>query len=297
MSDESPSLPDLDWLAFAYLVGELPADVAAAFELRLADDQAAREALARAVELSAAVYVCEGPVTSTSQPMSRPRLEVASRQAATLGSLGKPADANPAWWRPLGWMTLGAAACLAILLGWSAVRQSRSTDATNEQMGLAAAALLWSESRAELGEAASEWPLSSSGDPADEIATDDAELVDPSLAENRPAEDNSLADAAFADAALEDQAPSWMVAGVTGATDTDTPSDETPQADATPDDAPPDVVPKVKSPVSPPPSPPREEFERDAPDAARPRELSACEPKAGDAFRHGLSLNTAFQPS
>ncbi len=43
---------DLDWLAFCYIAGELPPNDAEAFETRLADDQAAREAVARAVELT-----------------------------------------------------------------------------------------------------------------------------------------------------------------------------------------------------------------------------------------------------
>lgn len=42
---------ETDWLAVRYVLGELPADAAAAFEDRLAEDQPAREAVARAARL------------------------------------------------------------------------------------------------------------------------------------------------------------------------------------------------------------------------------------------------------
>ncbi|MFQ5731265.1 MAG: hypothetical protein ACE5KM_04840, partial [Planctomycetaceae bacterium] len=46
---------DLEWTAFRYVANELSAEEAAAFEQRLADDQAAREAVARCVEMTHAV--------------------------------------------------------------------------------------------------------------------------------------------------------------------------------------------------------------------------------------------------
>ena len=46
---------DLDLLAFRYIAGELTPAESEAFEQRLADDQAAREAVARAVDLAQAV--------------------------------------------------------------------------------------------------------------------------------------------------------------------------------------------------------------------------------------------------
>lgn len=46
---------DLDWLAHRYLLDELSADEAAAFEERLGTDEAAAAALARSVRLMAAV--------------------------------------------------------------------------------------------------------------------------------------------------------------------------------------------------------------------------------------------------
>jgi hypothetical protein len=80
---------DLQWLAFCYIADELSADEAEVFEERLAADQEAREAVARAVELSQAVAAL-------------PRETVC------------PSPAASPWRRRLAWMTVGAtAACLA----------------------------------------------------------------------------------------------------------------------------------------------------------------------------------------
>ena len=50
--DADPSESNLDWLAFCYLAEELSVEDRMAFESQLEHDQLAREALARAVELS-----------------------------------------------------------------------------------------------------------------------------------------------------------------------------------------------------------------------------------------------------
>jgi len=59
---------ELDWLAFQYVSGELATVEEAAFEARLADDQSAREAVARAAELVGALAVSRPP--SVLQPHS-----------------------------------------------------------------------------------------------------------------------------------------------------------------------------------------------------------------------------------
>lgn len=46
---------NLEWAAFRYVANELSAEEAAAFETQLADDQAAREAVARCVEMTHAI--------------------------------------------------------------------------------------------------------------------------------------------------------------------------------------------------------------------------------------------------
>ena len=52
---------ELAWQAFQYVAGELQSDELAAFEARLADDQAAREAVAEAVELGEAASLALQP--------------------------------------------------------------------------------------------------------------------------------------------------------------------------------------------------------------------------------------------
>ena len=49
--------PDLHWTAFLYISGELTPDESSSFEIRLADDQEAREAVTEAVELAGALAV------------------------------------------------------------------------------------------------------------------------------------------------------------------------------------------------------------------------------------------------
>lgn len=69
---------DLPWLAFRYVTGEMTADEEARFEQRLADDQAAREAVEQAVELHEAVRMV------SSEPV--PRRSVGVRHLAWLGA-------------------------------------------------------------------------------------------------------------------------------------------------------------------------------------------------------------------
>lgn len=80
---------DLDLSAFRYVAGEMTPGEAAAFETRLADDQAARDAVSRAVGLSQLV--------ASAAPADPP---APARTSAA------------AWMRPLGWMAIGAAAAV-----------------------------------------------------------------------------------------------------------------------------------------------------------------------------------------
>lgn len=86
------NVSDLDWLAFRYIANELPVAEREAFELRLADDQAACEALARAVELADTIQAAE--------------------------SLSPVASSPPAvhWKTRLSWLAAGATAA-AVLIG------------------------------------------------------------------------------------------------------------------------------------------------------------------------------------
>jgi hypothetical protein len=140
---------ELDWLAFCYAAGEMTPAEADVFEQRLADDQAAREALARAVELTEVVATAE-----TLEPVLAAVLQHSS------------------WTRRLSWMALGAAASLLVALLWSgagwwpAGAQSPSRDQTE-------LAWIWTQMGQEL--AASESDL---WYPKHLAASDTAELAE-----------------------------------------------------------------------------------------------------------------------
>jgi hypothetical protein len=55
---QAPEYDDLHWLAFRYVSDEMSPDESGAFEQRLEVDQAAREAVAGAVEMGQAVVAC-----------------------------------------------------------------------------------------------------------------------------------------------------------------------------------------------------------------------------------------------
>src|SRR5262245_16949094 len=91
---------DLDWLAFSYAAGELENTDREQFEARLADDQAAREALARAVEL------CQ---TITAVVPQR------------CDYISPAAHAHIAWNQRLSWMAVGGLASLLLAVLWAGV--------------------------------------------------------------------------------------------------------------------------------------------------------------------------------
>jgi hypothetical protein len=89
---------DLDWMAFCYAAGELDPGDAELFEARLADDQAAREALARAVELTQTVAAAETQCGDLVAPAIRTNLD---------------------WNRRFSWMAVGGLASLLLAVLWS----------------------------------------------------------------------------------------------------------------------------------------------------------------------------------
>ena len=143
MRHEKPD--DIDWLAFCYIADELPLDEAAAFENRLADDQTAREAVARAVDLTRAVAV----------------LGAEDRHRATPVSVVRSAWGRRIFSGRLGWTAITAATCLAVVLVYRLDRgiervanlgqpaqsgeQIETSDGSPEQL-----ALLWNRTREEL---------------------------------------------------------------------------------------------------------------------------------------------------
>src|SRR5207253_583735 len=89
---------ELDWQAFCYLSGEVNAAEAEQFESRLADEQAAREALARAVELTQAVAAAESQTDVAFVPVRR-----------------SAAD----WSARVSWMAVGGLAAVLLAILWS----------------------------------------------------------------------------------------------------------------------------------------------------------------------------------
>jgi anti-sigma-K factor RskA len=122
----SPLTPDereLDFLAFQYVSNELSDAERIAFEERLLDDQAAREAVARGVELTLAVLVA-----------TRERLRASSGRR--------------------GWWSVAlAATALACLIALSLSIEKAKQRPTTPPGASAALAIAWSETR-------SEWPTS-----------------------------------------------------------------------------------------------------------------------------------------
>src|SRR6266850_973110 len=122
---------ELDWLAFCYAADELSPAEAEQFEARLADDQAAREALARAVELTHAVAAAEA-------------------QSGDFVTLAARSSTN--WNTRLSWMAIGGLASLLLALLWSGVvgptwtaAQRRFSAASQHELALA-----WNMTRTEI---------------------------------------------------------------------------------------------------------------------------------------------------
>jgi hypothetical protein len=114
---------ELAWLAFRYIEGELALAEAAEFEIRLESDQAAREAVAAAVELAAVVELA-GAVEIASLGERLPAIEAGSRHRAASAQAGRLDGTYhtraPRWKLSAGGMALAAAASLlAVLFAYS----------------------------------------------------------------------------------------------------------------------------------------------------------------------------------
>ena len=94
------NITDLDWLAFSYAAGELPPAEAGQFEIRLADDQPAREALARAIEFCQIVAAAETQSDNYVTPAKK---------------------THASWNDRLSWMAVGGLASLLLGLLWTGV--------------------------------------------------------------------------------------------------------------------------------------------------------------------------------
>jgi len=177
----------IDWTAFRYVAGEMPAGEAVSFEKLLEHDLAACEAVARAVELAQAVAMAEEQA-------------VESRPAITIVQGG---HRRPRWVRYATMLAAAAAACLAVTALWHAsadLQRPMPVMENNPAPGaviadvvrVEALALAWSETGKELDVLSDEpWPGDSS-----EISEDVVVDVEPGVGgELEPA-------------------PSWMLAAV-----------------------------------------------------------------------------------
>jgi hypothetical protein len=121
-ADTALTTDKLDWEAFRYIANEMTSAEVAAFEQLLATDQAAREAVATAVEISQTIHTAES---------------LATTPIATAVS--------PAWFAPVAWASLGAAACLAIVGLSSHIFLSTPQKMIGNAPASAALAEAWSE--------------------------------------------------------------------------------------------------------------------------------------------------------
>ena len=113
---------DLDWLAFRYISGEMDASETEQFESLLADDQAARDAVVRAVELSQTILAAQS-VGSTSC------LRIDARQ-----SVSQP------WLQHITWISSSVAALLLIALALNFNRPSSPPSSESDNV-----ASIWAE--------------------------------------------------------------------------------------------------------------------------------------------------------
>ena len=151
---------DLDWLAFRYIANELTADEHEAFELRLADDAAACEALARAVELTDTIHAAE-----TLAP-------VASSPPAAL------------WRARLSWLAAGATAAAVLIAVSIALPKYLASPEVAARVSTDLA-VAWSKTLPVVPQGAMHLPLEVAGPPAP--AVDDAAAAGESLtAEDLP---------------------------------------------------------------------------------------------------------------
>lgn len=173
---------ELAWLAFRYVSGELSPSETTGFELRLADDQVARDAVVAAVELSQSVLAAEA-------------------QSASPASCVTPASTSQQPWSAhVVWLACSAAACLVIALAvnFSTSQQRSIAHAPADAAALAAA---WHEQLDEpLALNTSESTSSESDNSVgDDTASDDSASTD--------------SDSGDLETAATD-APSWMLDAV-----------------------------------------------------------------------------------
>ncbi len=190
-AQSSSEAHNLHWQAFQYICGDLSPDESVAFEQILTTDQSAREAVAVAVELTQAVSAAK-----------RPDIALPIRRST------ETSDKNSRRWIAAGWMTVGAAVCLAVLFAINGLNSKAPSEQiakpnlrsiTGEQARTLA--LRWSEFQSsEFQTAADQDGLTFLGDVGQGLATADSTT-------------NELGDHSI-DLGDEDAAPAWLLSAV-----------------------------------------------------------------------------------
>jgi anti-sigma factor RsiW len=137
-TNPEPLTDDLDWQAFCYAAGELSPTAMAEFEQRLGSDQATREALARAIELTQAIASAE----SLASVVRRPAAVELDRSRRSMRQMA---------WGAMGTAALVAAALVAAVVLWTGGGNDPQPK-TAEKLGRAdrELAVAWSQTRSEL---------------------------------------------------------------------------------------------------------------------------------------------------
>jgi hypothetical protein len=114
---QKPTETNLDWLAFRYISGEMAVSEADQFESLLADDQTARDAVVRAVELSQAV------LASQSTPQNE--------------SVGLLSAVSQGWMQHVIWISTSVAALLLVALALNFNRPSAVAPSSPDDLAIA----------------------------------------------------------------------------------------------------------------------------------------------------------------
>jgi hypothetical protein len=190
--DSESTRETLDWQAYRYIANEMSSQEQSDFELLLADDQAAREAVAQAVELTQTIYAAE----LFSSPHAISHNSVADSPAASAAVEPAPISLRSRnWLVPVGWITVGAVACLALVLS-----VPQLIPRTGPEIGMAPDLVRPGKASVELAEA---WS-------AQTLHEGEGELEEPALDPSAAWKEESEWETPLA----ENHAPAWMLEAV-----------------------------------------------------------------------------------
>lgn len=206
----NPDPNHVDWLAFRYVAGEMNDEESARWELRLADDQTAREAVAAAVEMLQAMS--QLPRDAWPSPRVVPVLSPTLVPAATRGRAARV-------WR----IGLSASAAALLAFGAFAVSQSMRQDGSPTLRPL--------DVDEELATAWSLMRATQASESVDDASGDDAAAEETVVAiDEWP---SSAGSDAIASGRPVSSTPSWMLAGMAGLVAEHDEPDATPDPTAT----------------------------------------------------------------